>query len=158
MPDRNGQIAALMAGANAEPRLRGTLESTMVVAIVTVVIAVAAANFERCVAIAKMAEAFTLTSTVRADLVAWRAAHGGWPATEADLANSTANQVEGLGGYVERVALLPHGGISVRFNDHSGTISGKQLIFHAATARPDGGTPVSWFCGSGGDLSLFVCR
>jgi type II secretory pathway pseudopilin PulG len=147
-----------MRAACAEPRLRGTLESTMVVAIITVLIAVAAANFERCIAIARMAEAFMLTSTVRADLVAYRAVHGGWPAREADLANATANQLEGVGQFVEQVALLPHGGIAVHFNDDSGTISGKQLIFHAATARPDGGTPVSWFCRSGGGVSLFVCR
>ena len=91
-----------------------------------------------------------LTSTVRSEMVAFRAEYGRWPSSEAELHNPTLSQEYGLGSVVDHLELREGGAISVVFDEAS---SAENLQMRRLTLRPllvtsEPSGPISWACAS----------
>ncbi len=149
--DRNARtFATLFMVSDVSQRLRSALEFGAVIAIIMALISFAARNFETYIIQSQISEAFMLTSTVRGEMVTFRAETGRWPSNEAELHNPTLSQESGLGRVVDHLELRDGGAISVVFDDESSAanLQGRRLTLRPllVTSEPSG--PISWVCAS----------
>ena len=136
--------------SDVSQKLRAALELGTVAAIVMALSAFAARSSETYIIQSQIVEAFMLTSTVRSEMVAFRAEYGRWPSSEAELHNPTLSQEYGLGSVVDHLELREGGAISVVFDEAS---SAENLQMRRLTLRPllvtsEPSGPISWACAS----------
>ena len=147
--DRNVRIfATLLMVSDLSQKFRSELEFGAVIAIIMVLAPLAVRDFETYIIQSQISEAFMLTATVRGEMVTFRAENGRWPASEAELHNSTLSQESNLGKFVDHLELKDQGAISVVFNRQSSAaiIQGRRLTLRPllVTSEPSG--PISWVC------------
>lgn len=138
----------MIVATDLSQKLRSTLELGAVVSIIMLLTALALRNFETFIIRTQLSEAFSLTSTVRGEMVVYRAQHGYWPKTEAVLHNSTLGEENGLGKYVDHMALNENGSFSTFFGGtHTAShLSGRQLTMRPMLVSGSPGSPVVWAC------------
>jgi len=138
----------MLVATDFSQKFRSTLELGAVVSIIMLLTALALKNFETTIIRTQLSEAFSLASTVRGEMVVYRAQHGYWPKTEAALHNSTLSEENGLGKYVERMALNENGSFSTFFGGTNTVshLSGRQLTMRPMLVSGSPGSPVVWAC------------
>ncbi len=143
---------SLIVAADLSQRLRSALEFGAAVGLIVVLTALASSRFNEYILHAQVAEAFSVTSTLRPELVLYRAQHGHWPASATDLPHSEleAGPEYQAGRYVDRVDLLDDGTLSAVFDsEHSRPrLANRRLAFRPQTHADDPGAPVVWTCGN----------
>ena len=130
--------------------LRSTLELGAVVAVLMTLTALAVSYAGGYFARAQIAEALAVSGTVRQEMVAYRAEHGDWPATQADLPHSELNEDERPGSYVAGLDIGDHGSLTALFDDAAPIeeLRGRKLSFRPLSVTGQPGAPVSWVCGA----------
>ena len=141
--------AHLAAATDLSQSLRSALEFGAGVAVLMLVTAFAAHSIRSAIVRTQTAEAFSLISTIKVDMVAHRAVHGEWPAEAEQLANSSLLEPFESGRYVDRTELGEGGALTVIFDeqDSAEAISGGQLTYRPASLADNPSTPVVWVCG-----------
>ncbi len=131
-------------------KLRSALDFGAVISIIMLLTALALKNYETNIVRAQLSEAFMMTSTVKAEMVVYRAEHGDWPKTEAELNNSTLSKEKDLGQFVDHMTLNENGSISTFFggSDTASVLSGRQLTMRPMLVSGSPGSPVVWACSS----------
>ena len=149
MPRNNDTLINLIMASDLSQRLRSALEFGAVVAVLMALTVMAISRLDAYVIQSQVTEAFDLTSSVRDEMVVYRAEHGVWPATPADLANATLSEEFSLGSYVHHLELGRDGALTTVFgNDASAVrLRDRRLTFRPLTLPADPGAPVSWVCG-----------
>ena len=149
MPRNNDTLINLIMASDLSQRLRSALEFGAVVAVLMALTVIAISRLDAYVIQSQVTEAFDLTSSVRDEMVVYRAEHGVWPATPADLANATLSEEFSLGSYVHHLELGRDGALTTVFgNDASAVrLRDRRLTFRPLTLPADPGAPVSWVCG-----------
>lgn len=136
--------------SDVSQKLRAALEFGAVVAIIMALTAFAVRSFETYVVQSQIVEAFMLTSTVRGEMVAFRAEYGRWPSSEEELHSTSLSKDSGLGRVVDHLELREGGAISVVFDEEN---SAEKLQMRRLTFRPllvisELSGPISWVCAS----------
>jgi len=110
--------------------------------------ALALNNYETNIIRVQLSEVFHLTSTVRAEMVVYRAQHGHWPKTAAELYNPTLNQEKDLGKFVGHMTLNENGSLSTFFGGSAAAplLSGRQLTMRPMLVTGSPGSPIFWAC------------
>lgn len=136
--------------ADASQRLRSAIEFGAAVAVVTVLVALAVREFETYVIHSQVVEAFILSSTVRGEMVTFRAENGRWPSDAAELHNATLSQPSMLGSVVDHLELNDGGAISVVFGDDTPAVDlrRRRLTLRPLLVTAEPGAPISWVCAS----------
>ncbi len=143
-------FAMLFIASDASQKLRSAMEFGAVIAIIMVLTTFAIRNFETYIVQSQITEAFGLMSTVRAEMVVYRAEHGEWPAEEPELHDSTLSQERGLGQFVDHLELLEGGAISAIFDNEvsASNLRGRRLTFRPMIVSSDPSAPIFWACGA----------
>ena len=147
--DRNSRaIATLFMASDVSQKLRSALEFGAVVAIIMALTTLAVRNFETHVIQSHLAEAYMLTSTVRGEMVTFRAENGRWPLNEPELHNATLSQRSNLGNVVDYLELRDGGAISVVFDQErsAAKLQGRRLTLRPLLVTSEPGGPISWVC------------
>lgn len=148
MNDSHRHIAQIFVATDLSQKLRSTLEFGAVVAIVMLLTVLAVRNYETFVVRSQLSEALTLTSTVKAEMVAFRAYHGRWPRTETEFHDPTMRQESSIGKFVDHIALGEGGSLSAVFGNKNAAsaLSGRQLTIRPMLVSSSPGSPVFWAC------------
>jgi type II secretory pathway pseudopilin PulG len=140
----------MMIATDMSQRMRSALESGVVIAIIMLLTALAVGRAESFITRVQTSEAIVLNSSVRYDLVTYRASHGHWPASAGATSSSLLNNAERAGRYVVGSDLGPDGSVTFIFGNRSGSASRlhkKRLTFRPGLVTGDAGSPISWYCG-----------
>ncbi|MEM7276653.1 MAG: pilin [Pseudomonadota bacterium] len=126
------------------------LELVFVVAIVTLLIGLAVRAHNVQFFRAQIAEAFALSAGPRIDMVIYRAEHGYWPDTAAELHISAFEPDKRQGRYVQRIIYVGDGAYSFEFGgDYAVQGFGTgQLGMQPMLVEHSAGSPIAWACGS----------
>lgn len=148
MANRTNQIAEILIATDISRKLRSSLEFGVVISIVMFLTAFAIRNYEANILRVQLTEAFSLTSTVKTEMVVYRAQHGHWPKAEAELHNSALSQEKDLGKFVDHMTLNENGSLSTFFgNSNSASpLRGRQLTMRPMLVSGSPGSPVFWAC------------
>ncbi|RLA40143.1 MAG: hypothetical protein DRR42_26340 [Gammaproteobacteria bacterium] len=143
-------FAMLFIASDVSQKLRSAMEFGAAVAIIMALTTLAIRNFETYIVQSQIMEAFGLMSTVRIEMVAYRAEHGEWPAEEPDLHNSTLGQDRDVGNFVDHLELLEGGAISAVFDNEASAsnLKGRRLTFRPMIVSSDPSAPIFWACGA----------
>jgi len=141
-------IAELLVVSDVSQKLRYALEVCTVIAIIMLLLALSARSFETHLVRSQIAEAFMLSSTVREEMIAFRAGTGRWPSSEPELQNATLSERSGVGSVVDHLELLDGGVISAVFDEQRSAahLQGRRLSFRPSTVDGDGSAPITWLC------------
>ena len=148
MGSKNQKLAQIFIATDISQKLRSALEFGAVISIVMLLTILALKNYETIIVRAQLSEAFNLTSTVRAEMIVYRAQHGHWPNTAAELHNPTLSQEKNLGQFVDHMTLNEDGSLSTFFGgtDSASLLSGRQLTMRPMLVTGNPGSPVFWAC------------
>ena len=138
----------IFVATDISQKLRSALELAVVAATVMLLVALALRSYETTIVRGQLAEAFFLTSTVRADMMVYRAQHGHWPENEAELHSSTLSQEENIGTYADHMTLHESGALSTIFGGEDTVLQlhGRQLTMRPLVVPGHPGSPVSSAC------------
>ncbi len=138
-----------MAATDLSQSLRSVLEFCAAVAVLFLVTAIAAESMQSAVIRSQTAEAFMMTSDVKVSMMAYRAETGEWPSEPAELANSSLDEEDLLGRYVDHLELGANGALSVVFGKEypSAPIQNRRLTHRPSVSIEDPGAPIVWVCG-----------
>lgn len=148
MANKNRQLAQFLIASDISERFRPVLELGVVISLIMLLTALALANYQTLFVRSQLTEAFALTSTVKADIVAYRAEHGEWPATGGRLPYSTFREDKALGKVVDHLVLDAGGSLTSVFQSTgvAPKLSGKQLTTRPVLVPDSPGSPVFWSC------------
>jgi len=137
-----------LIASDTSQKLRSALEFGVVIAVVMLLMAFAMQSYETSTIRAQISEAFSLTAGTRAEMIIYRAHHGQWPESKADLQNSTLSEEYALGTYVDHLELHDGGSLSAIFDNESSasSIVGRQLTLRPMTVSSSPGSPIVWAC------------
>ncbi len=147
--DRNSRtFAILFMASDVSQKLRSALEFGAVISIIMALTTLAVSNFETYIVQSQIAEAFMLTSTVRGEMVTFRAENGRWPSNEPELHNPTLSQESDLGKVVDHLELRSGGAISVVFDrvNSAANLQGRRLTLRPLLVSMETSGPISWVC------------
>jgi len=132
--------------------LRSTLEMGAAFAVLMVLTALAVSYASGYFARAQIAEALAVSSNVRQEMVVYRAEHGVWPTSSAELPHSDLSGDKPLGKYVARLDMGEHGSLTAEFDETTPTeeLRGTRLTFRPVSLGEHPDAPVSWICGAHG--------
>jgi len=141
-------LVFLLVASDVSQKLRSALEFGAVIAIIMALTTMAIRNFETYIVQSQISEAFWLTSTVKAEMVTFRAEKGRWPAQEPDLHNPTLSQEQGLGKFVDHLKLLEGGALSAVFDDDvsASILRGRRITFRPMIVSSEPSAPIFWAC------------
>lgn len=130
--------------------LRDALETGAVVAVLMAVTTLAVVEAERYFARAQIAEAAFVASTVRQEIIAYRAEHGEWPVVRSSIPNSAFDIEPAPGRLVAELELGQQGSFTAVFDDTRPipALRGKRLSMRPLTVAANPSAPVSWVCGA----------
>lgn len=148
---RSQYLDSFLIAADDAPAFRVVFELCIAVAVIMVITGYYAAIGSEYVGKTALAEAFNLSSTMRVDMIAFRAQHGRWPPRSAELASAQPTD-PALGGSVARVELGADGAFTYVFRNAPSTgadLANRRLTLRPGTVAGIGGAPVSWYCARG---------
>lgn len=146
-PQRRVPTILLIATDNA-PAFRGALELCMTVTVIMVLTGFYAVLGSGFVGKSGLAEAFILSSTMRVDMMTFRAGNGRWPSRPGELGGGQLTDTS-LGRNVAHIELGAEGGLTyvLRGTPRYGeALANRRLTLRAGTVAGDTGAPVSWYC------------
>lgn len=148
MANRNRQVSQIFIATDISQRLRSALEFGAVISIILLLTTLALKNFEASIIRSQLSEAFQLTSTVKAEMVIYRAQRGHWPETGTELHDSTLSQEKDVGKFVDHMILNENGSLSIFFggSDSASPLEGRQLTMRPMLVSGSPGSPVFWAC------------
>lgn len=139
----------LIMASDLSQRMRSALDFGAAIALLMILTALALNSFESYIAQSQLSEAFGLSSTIRVDLIAYRAEHGGWPATNREIGNADVAEKFYVGEYVDHFELGRDGALTAVFSDDSSVeqLRNRRLTLRPLTLAQEPGAPVAWVCG-----------
>lgn len=139
----------LIMASDLSQRMRSALEFGAAIALLMTLTVMGVSRFQTYVIQSQIAEAFSLSSTVRGEMVAHRAERGDWPRTVTELANGTLAEESYLGAYVDHLELGQGGALTAVFSDDTPAmrLQERRLTFRPLTLPTHPSAPVSWVCG-----------
>ncbi|MEM7432899.1 MAG: pilin [Pseudomonadota bacterium] len=143
-------LQALLIATDLSQRLRSAIDFGAAVTLLMLLSAIAVGGINHYVAQAQLTEAFMLSTTVKGELITYRAQHGHWPPADAQLPVSALRDPESLGNYVDTMALGGGGALTSTFQSEglAQSIQGRRLTLRPLVSPYDSSAPVAWVCGA----------
>lgn len=142
----------LIVAADISQKMRFALEFSVVVALILGLTAIAVPDYNAYFARGELTESLVLSSTVKADMMAFRAERGEWPASQTVTGSSALPEGAPMGRYVDYMTIGENGSLTAVFRQDSGPsrLNGQRLTIRPLTITGAPGAPVPWVCGSHG--------
>jgi type IV pilus assembly protein PilA len=152
------KVAEAFIAADCGHKLQPAFELGAVAVVFLLLVSLAVGSFETYIVRGQLSEAFILTSTVKSELVAYRAEYGYWPRDAAALANPTLSQLNDLGTFSDHLALGDQGSLTTFFSVATAVASlkGRQLTQRPMLVSESPGSPVIWVCAAHGAPAGFA--
>jgi type IV pilus assembly protein PilA len=147
--NKSQQLAQLFIATDISHKLRSALDLGIVISLIMLLTVLALVGYETHLARSQLAEAFMLASTVKSEIVAYRAEHGDWPASNENLHSATLGEKDVLGKFVHRMQLEVGGSLTTLFNTTTDVVphlSGRRLTMRPMVLPGSPGSPVFWAC------------
>lgn len=149
IPNKYRHMLLMLIATDTGQKLRSTLETCVVFALIMLLTSLAAGSLGAQINRAYVAESFSLVSTIRADLMAYRAETGRWP-DDAVASGSSALLDGELGKYVRQIRLRNNGELDVvlRSDGIPETLANRHLTIRFGQAAHENGSPYIFSCAS----------
>lgn len=141
-------VYSLISGDTGH-RLRFLLEFLFVVAVIGILASYALREYKTQMARAQTSEIINLASTLKVDIVAYRAQYGRWPRDADEAGNATLLPHDRLGRYVMTFGIGEEGVVNGYMADEEAVdvVAGQVLSLRLGVSELDSGAPIVPVCG-----------